>query len=314
MEKAVGVVRFEPAPDFDRLRAIMHEDPKEVIAQGKHFLSHARLEALTQARTYNLLCYTSACVLKRSIVEAVFHGHEAVRLAREVPNAVGKGVLFDSLVNLGTASERIGEYDRAIDAYREALSLPLDWLDRRHHEESVLTYLGRALYYKGDYTDALAIFDQAGQLAVIRQDPYANEFLHNLRGLCHMKMNDLDTAERFISLAAAVTNDETRYELRPKSHILGSMAVLKMLRAELGEAEAYAKAALEIATEVEDPHGKVEGQLVLAFCAKAQRRVQQAAELASCASRIAFDYGYAPLIEEMAWLLGCLYPQRRGYL
>lgn len=313
MEKAIGVVRFRPAPDFDRLKAIMHEDPKEVIAQGKHFLSNTtNLDPMTLTRTYNLLCYTSACILKRSVVEAVFHGHEAVRMARQIPGAEGKALLFDSLVNHGTAADRIGEYDCAIEAYREALSMPMDWIDRRHHEEAVITYLGRSLYYRGDYINALGAFDQAGALAATRQDPYANEFLHNLRGLCYLKMNDLQEAERYISLAAAVTNDETRYELRPKSHILGSMAVVQVFRGELGLAENYARATLEIAMEVEDPHGQVEGNLVLAFCAKDQRRVQQALELSSTASRIAYAYGYVPLIQDLVWLLGHLYPQRRG--
>lgn len=312
MEKAVGVVRFRPAPDFDRLKAIMHEDPKEVVAQGKHFLAHSHPDILTQSRTYNLLCYTSACILRRSVVEAVFHGHEAIRLARQVEGVEGKAILFDSLVNHGTACERIGEYTRAIDSYREALTMPLDWLGRRHHEEAVITYLGRALYYKGDYTDALTAFDQAGQIAAHRHDPSANEFLHNLRGLCHLKMGDPDTAEHYISLAASISNDETRYELRPKSHILGSMAVLQMLRGELAQAEEYAQATLEIAVEVEDPHGQVEGKMVLAYCAKAQRRVHAVAELSAAASRVAFEYGYVPLIQDLTWLLGYLYPQRRG--
>lgn len=311
MEKAVGVVQFRPAPDFDRLRAVMHEDPREVIPQGKHYLNHACPDSLTQSRTYNLLCYTSACVLKRSAVEAVFHGHEAVRLAREVPGVEGKKILFDSLVNLATASERIGEYDRAIEAYREALSMPLDWIGRRPHEEAVLTYLGRVSYYKGAYEDAIAAFDQAGAIAAERQDPYANEFLHNQRGMCFLKMTDLEMAEHYISMAASITNDETRYELRPKSHILGSMAILKMLKQDLHDAEAYARATVDIATEVEDPHGLVEGNMVLACCAQSQRRVQQAVELAGQASRTAFAYGYVPLIQEMTWLMGYLYPQRR---
>lgn len=309
MEKAVGVVRFRPAPDFDRLRAIMHEEPREVIAQGKHFLNHAAPDKLTQARTYNLLCYTSACILKRSAVEAAYHGHEAVELARQVEGVEGKAVLFDSLVNFGSASERIGEYDRSVEAYREALAMPLDWLDRRQYEEAVVTYLGRALSYKGDYGGAIAAFDQAGALAAARQDRYAHEFLYNLRGICHMKRGDLEAAEQFIAMAATVTNDETRYELGPKGQILGSMAVLRMLQARLAEAEEYAKAALEIATAVEDPHGQVEGKLVLAYCAKASRRVHPAADLAGEASRIAFAYGYIPLIQELTWLMGHIYPQ-----
>lgn len=311
MEQAIGVVQFRPAPDFDRLKAVMHENPREVIPQAKHFLNHGQPDLLTQARTYNLMCYTSACVLKRSAVEAVYHGHEAVRLSQELTGIEGKRTLFDSLVNLGTAAERIGEYDRAVNAYREALGMPLDWLGRRAHEEAILTYLGRVHYYRGDHQDALTAFDQAGTLAEARNDPYANEFLHSHRGLCYMKLDDLEMAEHFLSLAASITNDETRYELQPKSHILSSMAVLQMLKDDPEEAEEYAQAALDLASEVQDPHGQVKGKLVLAYCAKSRRRVQQAVELAAAANRVAFEYGYVPLIQEMTWLMGYLYPDTR---
>ena len=312
MDEAVGVVRFRPAPDFDRLKAIMHEDPREVIAQGKHFLTHTQLDRLTQARTYNLLCYTAACVLKRSTVEAAYHGHEAVELARSMEGIEAKAVLFDSLVNFGTASERTGEYERAVNAYREALAMPLEWIGRRHHEEAVITYLGRALYYKGDYQDALAAFDQASGLARLRQDPYAEESLHSMRGMCYLRLGDMEAAQRFTAQAASVTNDETRYELRPKGRILGNMAIVAFMRGELPQAQTYANAVLDIAREIEDPHGLVDGNIVLALCHQANRRVEQATELAAEASRVAFEYGYVPLIQDMAWLLTHLYLQRRG--
>ena len=312
MDEAVGVVRFRPAPDFDRLRAIMHEDPKEVIAQGKHFLTHTQLDKLTQARTYNLLCYTAACVLKRSTVEAAYHGHEAVELARSLEGVEAKALLFDSLVNFGTASERIGEYERAINAYREAMAMPLDWIDRRHHEEAVITYLGRALYYKGDYQDALTAFDQASNLARLRQDPYAEEFLHGMRGMCHLRMGNPEAAHHYMAQAASVTNDETRYELRPKGRILGNMAIVAYMRGDVAQAQAYANAVLDIAREIDDPHGLVDGHMVLALCHQANRRVQQATESAAEASRVAFAYGYVPLIQDMSWLLTHLYVQRRG--
>jgi len=304
------VVQFQPAPDFDRLVAVMHEDPLEVIPQGKHFLNHARLDLLTQARTYNLLCYTSACVLKRSEVEAAFHGHEAVRLARDLPGVEGRRMLFDALVNLGAAAERIGEYDRSVDAYREALQMPLDWMDRASHEEAVLTSLARALYYKGEFREALAVLDQAGARAALREDPYANEYLHSMRGRCYLKVEDLSSAEHYMSLAASITNGETRYELKPKGQILAGMAILRVRQHEYEEAERYARAALEIAGEVKDPHGVVEGHMALACCYRAQKRIQQAVEEAGAASRSAFEYGYVPLIQEMTWLMGCLFPQQ----
>jgi tetratricopeptide (TPR) repeat protein len=313
LEQAVGVVQFRPAADFDRLLAVMQENPREVIPQGKHFLNHARLDPLTQARTYNLLCYTAACVLKRSEVEAVFHGHEAARIARGIPGREGKRVLFDSLINLGSAAERIGEYDRAVEAYEEALHMPMEWLETSAHEEALLTYLGRALYYRGDYKEALAAFDQASSRAAQRQDSYANEYLHSQRGRCHMKVADFETAEHYLELAAAITNEETRYELRPKGRILAGMAILRTRQELWDEAESYAQAALDIGDSVEDPHARVEAHMCLAMCAKARKRVQQVVEHAGLASRIAFDYGYVPLIQEMTWLMGYLFPQQELY-
>jgi tetratricopeptide (TPR) repeat protein len=313
LEKAIGVVQFRPAPDFDRLLAVMQEDPREVIPQGKHFLNHARIDPLTQARTYNLLCYAAACVLKRSDVEAVFHGHEAVRLAREIPTIEGKRVLFEGLVNLGTAAERIGEYDRAVAAYEEALHMPLEWLGVCSLEEAVLTCLGRVLYYKGDYKEALAALDQAAARAAERQDPYANEYLHSQRGRCYLKIEDLETAEHYMEQAASITNDETRYELRPKGQILAGMALLRARQGLWDEAESYGQAALEIGIDVQDPHARVEAHMVLACCARAKKRVQRAVEHAGQASQIAFEYAYVPLIQEMTWLLGTLFPQQELY-
>lgn len=310
MDESIGVIQFKPAPDFERLRAVMDEDPREVIPQAQHFLSHARPDPLTQTRTYNLMCYTSACVLKRSCMEAVFHGHEAVRLAREIPGPVGQAMLFDSLVNLGTAAERIGEYERAIDAYQEALNLPLSWIGRSANEEAVLTYLARSLYFIGRFKEALAVLDQAGARAAERQDPYADEHLHSQRGRCYLKIEALDKAEHYLALAAAITNEETRYELRPKVQILASMAILKARKNEHDEVERYANAALEIADQIEDPHGQVEARMALAISAREQKRVRQAVELSATASRIAYQYGYVPLIQEYTWLLGYLFPQQ----
>lgn len=310
MDESVGVVRFMPAPDFERLRAVMDEDPREVVPQALHYLNHSRHDPLTQARTYNLMCYTLACVLKRSCAEAVFYGHEAVRLARELSGPAGQATLFDSLVNMGTAAERIGEYDRSLGAFQEALHMPLDWIGRCSHEEAVLTYLGRALYYRGRYKESLAVLDQAGARAAQRQDPYADEHLHSLRGRCFLKIEDLGQAERFLALAAAITNDECRYELRPKGRILASLAVLKARQHEHTEVERYAAAALEIADHIEDPHGQVEARMALALAAREQKRVREAVELAGAANRIAFQYGYVPLIQELTWLMGYLFPQQ----
>lgn len=310
MQEAVGVVQFRPAPDFDRLLAVLQEDPREVIPQAKHFLNHGRPDLLTQARTYNLLCYVSACVLKLSAVEAAFHGHEAVRLAREVPGQEGQRVLFEGLVNLGTASERIGEYDRSVAAYQEALDMPLQWLGCGSHEETLLTYLGRALYYRGHYREALAAFDQAGLLGADRQDPYVNEYLHSRRARVYMKIEDLRRAEEYMALAASITNDETRYELRPKGQILAALSILKARQGEWEEAERYAEAAMEIGHSLGDPSCLVEAGMVLASCARSRKRVQQAVELAGTATRRAFEYGYVPLIQEVTWLLGYLFPHQ----
>ncbi|HWI51863.1 MAG TPA: hypothetical protein VNT01_06965, partial [Symbiobacteriaceae bacterium] len=67
---------------------------------------------------------------------------------------------------------------------------------------------------------------------------------------------------------------------------------------------------LEIADEIADPHAQVEARMALAISAREQKRVRQAVELSGAAGRIAFEYGYVPLIQEMTWLMGYLFPQQ----
>lgn len=307
MEKAVGMVRFQPAPDFERLKALMQEEPREIIAQAKHFLYHSMPDHLIQAKTYNLMCYTAVSLLKRSTMEALFHGHEAVRLARDIDGLEAKALLFDSLVNLGAAAERVGEFGRAVESYREALELPLDLLERRHYEELVITNMGRALAFQGSHAEALEAFDRASAIAARRSDPYADEPLHTLRAACYVQAGNLAKAEEHLTLAARLMNNETRYELAAKCRHLTELAVLRMLQGVAAEAAEYARGALEIAAELDDPPCRVKAKLVKAWELKGSRRVQQSTALAGEATAEAFSYGYAPLIQTVAWLLGHLY-------
>lgn len=308
MEQAVGAMQLRPAPGFDLFEAMVHHDPAAAIPRGKRILSQPRLDSLTQARTFNLLCYASACLLRRTCVEAAFHGHEAVRLAREIGGYCGQQILFDSQVNLGLALERIGEYSAAINHFREALTMPLDWLERRHREDSVLTHLGQAHYYNGEYEEALTAFDQAGAVTAKHEEKKcSNEMLHSFRGMCYLRMDDLDTAECYVTLAARAAAYEGFDEVRARSQIFSHMAICRMIARDWEEAEEYARLALDSSAEVGEPYGEVIGRLVLANCARRARRVQEAVELSAAASRIAFDYGYIPLLQEKVWLMGYLY-------
>ena len=308
MEQAVGAMQLSPAPGFDRFQALVYGDPAAAIPRGKRLLSQPGLDFLTQARTFNLLCYAAASLLRRSSVEAAYHGHEAVRLARAVGGHQGQQLLFDSLVNLGIASERIGEYEAAIRHFREALTMPLDWLERRQREEAVLTHLGRAHYYNGEYEEALTAFDQAGTVAARYEvKTCANELLHSFRGMCYLRMDDLDTAECYVTLAARAAAYEGFDEVRTRCQIFGHMAICRMIARDWEEAEEYARLAMDSAAEVADPYGEVIGRLVLANCVRRARRVQEAVELSSAASRLAFEHGYVPLIQEKVWLMGYLY-------
>jgi tetratricopeptide (TPR) repeat protein len=307
VEKVITVLPTCPGADIDRLFTAVNQHPSEVIAQGKQLLDRGRLDVQTQARLYNLLCHTSANLMRRSEVEAAFHGHEAVRFARRIYGREGRILQFDSLVNLGLASERIGEYDRAMDAFREALSMPLDWLGYREKEEEVLIHLGQTLYYRGDWEDAVVTFDQAATLAMGRGDHFVPNLLSSMRGLCYIKLEDLDEAEAYLDESTDAFGRET-VPLRPKANMLANLALLNLFKGEEELTESYAQEALDLAVQVADPHAQVIGRLALAHCARSKRRVNQVRELSQAAARLVFDYGYVPLIQEFTWLMGLLYP------
>lgn len=308
MDQIIGVVRLQPSPDLDRLLAVMEEDPREVIPQARHFLEHGRPDPAAQARAHSLICYTAACVLRQSTLRAVAHGREAVRLARLQTGLEAEQLLFDSLINLGAAAERIGEYREAVTAYREALGMPVSRIGRSQQVEAVLGYLAQAYYYGGQQEEALEALARASVMARARLDPYASELLHCQRGACYLKTGELERAEESLNRAAAATNSTCRYDLKPKGQIMAKLAVLHMLTGDSIQSERYAQAAQELGDGVGEPLARVEARMVLARWARERGDVGLAVRLSGEAACIAHEYGYVPLLQEMAWLLQRLYP------
>jgi tetratricopeptide (TPR) repeat protein len=100
---------------------------------------------------------------------------------------------IEAWVNRGVAHGQIGEYDEAIGAYREALSLDPDPGVAAVAE----TNLAYALWESGDSSNPLEHAERAVELDARLADAWYNlGFLYNERGLAEDAVRALETAER----------------------------------------------------------------------------------------------------------------------
>lgn len=311
MKEWVGLARLCAVPGFDHLRAVAAENPRELIPQAKQFLACRRPDPGTEARVYHLMCHVSAGVLRRSTVEAVFHGHEAVRLARQREGPEGQALLFDSLMALGAAALRVGEYGRAIGALREALGLPLEWIGRKGRERAALTLLGDAYYYRTDRAEALAAYDQAALLAGEAGDLPAEVHLHLRRAQVMLKEDDAEEAGLYLELAAEAASEQAPDRLVPKGLILAWMAVQQAQSRDWQAAEELARGAAEIGQATGEAEIACLTAMALALVSQARRRVEEALQRARGAMDTAFAHGHVPLLQEVIWLMNCMERLRR---
>jgi hypothetical protein len=306
MEKGAGAVQVEPNPAVVALEALAKEDPVVALAEGEALLAQTGLDLVSQAFTYLFLCRLATCVLRRASVETVFWGHEAVRLAKQLPDLEGCRLLFDARVALGRAAILTGDWVRAADALQDALDMPLDWLDRQAIEWEVMSDLARAQYGRSEYMNALSIVDGAATLLPLFAVGRAQLGLWRAR--CLIRMGDAGDAQQTL---ASFTATEWRLPPRLAAEHGALRAIVAALLDEWPQAEREAEAALAMAERIEERPAEALACLVLAWCANVGRRFHRATDLAARGNQVAFAVGAVPLLQEVAWLMGQIYPQER---
>jgi tetratricopeptide (TPR) repeat protein len=123
---------------------------------------------------------------------------------------------------LGIALLEKAEYDRAMLAFRDAVSRAPYWAYPLHN-------MALAYFQKGDYSAAIATYQQA-----IRMAPQYAYLPYNL-GLVYQRLNRSKDAESMYRKALA---------LRPDAQTYNALGYLKFFEKKPGEAEAFYKTAL----------------------------------------------------------------------
>ncbi|HLO03773.1 MAG TPA: hypothetical protein VK191_11760 [Symbiobacteriaceae bacterium] len=279
-------------------------DPQSALVQAEELVGAPGVDVANQARLYLVMAHVSVNILRRTSVEAVFWGHEAVRLASAMPDLDGCRLLFDARVALGRAAIQIGDWARASDALQDALDMELPWLGREAVEWEVMMDLARAQYGRGEYMNALSIVDGAATFLPLICPGRVQLGLWRAR--CLLKVRDADEAaeslERF-------RGSEWRLPPRIQAELGALIAMLASLRGDHALAAPEAEAAFRLAKRLEDRSTQAQARLVLALSAAEARQFHRATELANSAMRLGFTAGSVLLMQELAFLMGHLYPQ-----
>lgn len=279
-------------------------DPAAAIVQAEELVGAPGLDLVSQVRLYLLLTHVSVSGLRRTSVEAVYWGHEAVRLASLIPDLEGCRLLFDARLALGRAAIQIGDWDRASGALQDALDMDFAWLGREAVEWEVMLDLGRAQYGRGEYMNALSIVDGAATLLPLVCPGRVELGLWRAR--CLLKVRDVDEAaeslERFYG-------SEWRLPPRMTAELNALSAMLAALRGAHDQAESKAAEAHRLALRLGDRGPQAQALLVLALTAAHKKQFHRAAELAASGIRLGFEVGMVLLLQELSWLMGQLYPQ-----
>lgn len=279
-------------------------DPESAIVQAEELAGAPGIDTVSQARLYLLMAHVTVHSLRKTSVEAVFWGHEAVRLAAAIPDLEGCRLLFDARVALGRAAILIGDWARAAEALQDALDMDLAWIGREAAEWEVMLDLARAQYGRGEYMNALSIVDGAATFLPLICPGRVQLALWRAR--CLLKVRDAveaaDSLERF---------REPHWKLPPRIQAeLGALvAILAANRGDYTMAETEAEGALSLAERLGDSTTQAQARLVLALTAAHGRQFHRATKLAALAMRLGFTTGSVLLMQELTWLMALLYPQ-----
>lgn len=280
-------------------------DPESALVRAEELVGAPGVDTLSQARLYLLMAHISVQSLRKTAVEAVFWGHEAVRLAESIPDLEGCRLLFDGRVALGRAAIQIGDWARASDALQDALDMELAWIGREAAEWEVMLDLARAQYGRGEYMNALSIVDGAATFLPLVCPGRVQLALWRAR--CLLKVRDVDEAAESLT---RFTGPEWRLPPRIEAELGALVAMLAAVRGDQAQAIATAEGALRLAERLGDHATQARLRLVQALLSAGERQFHRAAKLAGIAMRLGFTDGSVLLMQELAWLLGQLYPQR----
>ena len=189
------------------------------------------------------------------------HGAEnALNQARAVLTPLGDPTALADLANdVGVFQEERGEFRRALDAYREALTFRQTQGDQRSIGESQIN-VGYIYYQVGEFDNAEAYWQQAAATYSRIDDRVGIVHADQVRALGHMARGRFTDARQL--LEQSLHEAEAMQMAEERSTSLAALAELDAIAGDPGHALANAQAAAEIFRAREDDRGRVEMKLL----------------------------------------------------
>lgn len=158
-----------------------------------------------------------------------------------------------TLGQMGSIHSRLGDYQRAIDFYEQALAIDRE-IENRHDEAIILDNIGVTLDRMGDYEKALAYHQQA--LAILQEldEPFDEAVTLNNIGMTYKSLMDLDRALSYFEQALAI-----RQRIGDRAGVAVSLNTIGGVQSAMDDyqaAQAYYEQALEIRREIGDLEGE----------------------------------------------------------
>ncbi len=190
-----------------------------------------------------------------------FHGAEnALAQARTILTALGDPTARADLANEGgVLQEERGEFRRALDAYREALTFRQTQGDQRSIGESQIN-VGYAYYQVGEFDNAEAYWQQASATYSRIEDRVGIVHANQALALGHIARGRFADARQLLD--QSLREAESLQMAEERSTSLSALAELDYLAGDPTHALANAKAAAEIFHTREDNRGEVEMKLL----------------------------------------------------
>jgi len=227
--------------------------------------------------------------------------------SRELPERAA-----DALAQSGDRARRRMENRSAIARYRRALAMAGSAEQWGVREARALAGMGEALYWLGEYSEAVEVLEQAVDLGASHDDDFTRALA--LRFLGDISINvaaDLERAETLLdrSLEAA----ERLGDPRAIARTLLFAGWVPWTRNELEEAEMIWRRALEIAEANDDRWARVRSLVSLSIVIADLNRLDEATEMIERAREVAIDMGDRFSLAVATVQEGRLHEERKDY-
>lgn len=219
-------------------------------------------EAIDGARQYGtrlqlarvLQQYGMNCRYRKALDEALKSFREAAAIASELPDQEARSLQSENITNVGKVYELIGDYQKSLEYFHEALRLQQEQQDE-HNQGMTLNKMGVIYMKTGRYLEALRCFNESLELKRSRRDWFGIAITLNQMGKLFHLMGEFDRALNCFNESLEIKRSRLKYDSRGIVLTLMNMSLMYISWGKLQAAEESYKQALgeRSSAKLEDP-------------------------------------------------------------